>query len=82
MKDEMLKEVVAEAKRFLARVDALHACRKPLTAAEQEERDRRSAFWTLGRNPHDARGGCKESSAVRRASMDLTRALAKLRRGA
>lgn len=78
MTDKTLAEAVAEAKRFLARAEALQACRKPQTAAERAERERDIFAGTRAPHPHY---GCIESAAVRRASMDLTRALARLRKG-
>lgn len=73
MTDKTLEEAIAEAKRFLTRAEALKECRKPITAAEAANRmtPRYRHFET----------GCLEQSAARRASMDLTRALARLRRG-
>ncbi len=76
MTDATLREAIAEARRFLARAEALQACRKPLTASERAERERN--IFSGVRYPH-TESGCIESSAVRRASMDLTRALARLR---
>ena len=73
MTDKTLTEAVAEAKRFLARAEALQACRKPITAAEAANR-------TTARYRH-YETGCLEQSAARRASMDLTRVLARLRKG-
>lgn len=73
MTDKTLAEAVAEAKRFLARAEALQACRKPTTGAEANR-------TTTPRYRH-YETGCLEQSAARRASMDLTRALARLRKG-
>lgn len=66
-----MEDARLEAERFLQRLRELVACRKPLTSVE------------LGRpgyvrNPHA--GGCPETAAVRRASLDLTRSLARMRR--
>lgn len=58
MKDTDVKEVVSEAKRFLARA--------------QE--------WLKLDNQYKDITGTKEGGALRRASMDLTRALSKMRR--
>lgn len=58
MRDTQLETAVAEAKRFIERVEALKR-------AEANESDYNHP---------------RESGAVRRASMDLTRALADLRR--
>jgi len=55
----------AEARRFLNRLDALD---------EKLRADEDNASMTL-------MIGCPESAAVKRASMDLTRALARLRKG-
>jgi hypothetical protein len=59
-----MRRARAEAQRFLA------------TVAEMELRLSKDA----GCNPASEWFGCPESSALRRASMDLTRALAALRR--
>lgn len=61
-----------EALRFLSRLDELTECRLPLTDTEKQQQ------WGRKRFPHG--DGCPETAAIRRASMDLTRALAKLRR--
>ena len=61
MRAENIEAAVAEAKRFIARAEALKARRK------KDE-------WL-----HDFQG-CKESGAVRRASLDLTAALADMRK--
>lgn len=72
MNDLTIAEARREAERFLMRLDELKACRKPQTEAEKAQR------WGRPRFPHS--GSCPETAATRRASMDLTRALAKLRR--
>jgi len=61
-----IKKAVAEARRFLSAVDALDKA-----APERFAKDRHHI-------PLD--GLPKESGAVRRASMDLTRALAEMRK--
>lgn len=73
MTDQQIAEARRETERFLMRLDELKACRKPQTAEEKAQR------WGRPRFPHT--GSCPETAAIRRASMDLTRALAKLRRG-
>jgi len=77
LNDKALSEAVAEAKRFLMRADELKACTNPQTPAERAAHEANVFGGT--RQPHGWIG-CIESAAVRRASMDLTRALAKLRR--
>lgn len=62
MRHEHIDAAVAEAKRFIAKADALKARRKKADLYDFQP--------------------CKESGAVRRASIDLTRALADLRRPA
>lgn len=76
MTTDALTTAIAEARRFIERAQALQACRKPLTASERAERER--DIFSSTRYPH-TEFGCMESSAVRRASMDLTRALARMR---
>jgi len=61
-----------EAHRFLRRVQELEDCQKPLTLGEQLRDYGKKRHW------HDGRG-CLETAAVKRASLDLTRALSKLR---
>lgn len=72
MNDDILAEAKREAERFLLRLAELKACRKPQTEAERNQR------WGRPRFPHS--GSCPETASIRRASMDLTRTLAKLRR--
>lgn len=62
--ENTVRTAKAEAKRFLERVKAL----------EERSRKDATAINYLGFC------GCSETGAVRRASMDLTRALADLRR--
>lgn len=76
MTDETLGIAIAEARRFLDRAQALQKCRRPLTAAEKAARER--DIFSQKRSQH-SEYGCIESAAVRRASMDLTRALARVR---
>lgn len=72
MNDKALAEVKRELKRFQERLGDLDACTKPVADTERKQ------SWQPVRSPHY--GGCPESSALRRSSMDLTRALAKWRR--
>jgi len=60
MRTENIEAALAEAKRFIVRVEALKARRKK-------------------GDPYGLRG-CKESGAVRRASLDLTVTLAEMRK--
>lgn len=65
MNEAKVRAAKAEALRFIERCDALiDAC------AKDNARDPRWATW----------GHPKEQGAVRRASMDLTRSLAEMRR--
>lgn len=65
MKISKLKTAVEEAERFLARA-------KPLLAKHNKRPSEQA-------HPSDYLYGSKETGAVRRASMDATRALADLR---
>lgn len=56
-------------KLFLTMAEARRFLRKAEEAMKVFKEDRLSAEW-----------GCKETGAVRRASMDLTRSLAELRK--
>jgi hypothetical protein len=67
MKIQHLNEAIEEAERFLARAKAA----KQAHANYSDEPDAELGAW-LTHNP-------RENGAVRRASMDLTRALAQLR---
>lgn len=67
MNDETIRRAVAESKRFLEAVDALSARR-----TKEAKKDKTTMLYVWQ--------GCRESGAVRRASMDLSRALADLRR--
>ena len=58
-------EARAEAQRFLKKLDDLEHLIK--------HDERQAKYWDII--------GCPESAAVKRSSMDLTRALAKLRKG-
>ena len=73
MTDAALREAIAETRRFLARAEALQACRKPITGAEANRSN------TPRYRHYESGSVCIEQSAARRASMDLTRALARLR---
>ena len=72
---ETLKAAKTEAARFLARVKALEdAYQERKALAEAADKDGEpQRYFGLSYPP-------KETGAVRRASMDLTRALAALRR--
>jgi hypothetical protein len=72
---EKLKEAETECERFLMRVKALRAAyEKQKAAAVKLEREDHSQHHYYGLSFHPM-----ETGAVRRASLDLTRALAKLR---
>jgi hypothetical protein len=68
MKEVNVKVAVEEATRFLKR------------AAEWEATAERHSFGPLSRDSYVTHGG-KEGGALRRASLDLTRALSKMRNG-
>jgi hypothetical protein len=68
MKEVNVKVAVEEATRFLKR------------AAEWEATAVRHSFGPLSRDSYVVHGG-RESGALRRASLDLTRALSKMRNG-
>lgn len=75
MTTKQLRETIAEAERFLRKAKAL---REDMIARENDCRAResageREAWWNLAPSPRD-------TGAARRASMDLTRSLADLRR--
>lgn len=61
---ESLQEAIAEAERFIAKAKAAEVRGVSRSIAGDEP-----AMWA-----------CKENGAVRRASLDLTRALAELRK--
>ena len=63
MTAQSIKEVVAEAERLLSRIHELEN-------TDEFQASHRARTYVLG---------CKESGAVRRSSLDLTRALAKMR---
>ena len=67
MKNSKINHAKAEAKRFVTAVEKLHKHARPEHAKNWKDFD-------LGNYS-------KESATVRRASMDLTRALADMRRG-
>lgn len=81
MNKNSLIAAVTEAHRFLARAEELQQAYDKYEGWERanpEERRDRYVF-----NPHsNPFTGSKESGAVRRASMDLTRSLAELRKHA
>lgn len=76
MNDGPLDHAKKEAERFLQVVHALNLRRKAEKAKEEEAK---RTGQDHGDYLYDFQG-CKESAAVRRASLDLTRALADLRR--
>ena len=65
MNKQKIDTAVVEARRFLQRVEELKA---------EEAQDNNAGFQRYAGSPSKARG------ALRRASMDLTRALANMRR--
>jgi len=67
MKYDAVQEAIAEAKRFIKRAEAYQK-----TRTFTKWSSRQGGFWS--------NGAPIESGACRRASMDLTRALAKMRR--
>ena len=67
MKETTVRQALAEARRFERVAEAL----LKRAEAEKDERGRDGYTWQ----------GCPETAACRRASMDLTRALAKMRGG-
>ena len=73
---ERLKEAETECERFLTRVKALRAAYEKQKAAavklDRENPSQHHHYYGLDYHP-------METGAVRRASLDLTRALAKLR---
>lgn len=71
MKIDDITAAIAEAHRFIYRAEELMAAQASEEQRVNAERDHDSYAWT---SPLP-----KESGAVRRASMDLTRALAKMR---
>lgn len=73
---EGLGRARAEALRFLATVKALESRRQVEEAVRAKDKAAGREF-SMGLYAFQ---GCRESGAVRRASLDLTRALADLRR--
>ena len=71
MRLDRITEAELEAKRFLSRVEDLKK------RIDRESGDRYGIVNSHDRNIVD---GCKETGAVRRASMDLTRSLSSLRK--
>lgn len=69
-----LKIVKSETERFLAKIKALEALEKATLKAQRGSSNKDEYDFLL-------QFGCPETSAVKRSSLDLTRALAKLRRG-
>lgn len=75
MKLKNLTAAIAEAQRFIERAEAL---REALREANQRAWAQTKPEWRG--NPDSVTGRCpRESGAVQRASMDLTRALSTLR---
>ena len=66
MKETTLDEAIAEAKRFIAVAESLQTAQSESAGARQK----RTGRWST----------TVESGAVKRASMDLTRKLAEVRR--
>jgi hypothetical protein len=69
VKTEKVKEAINEAKRFIKKAELLIESRK----------EQRSYEYGGVKHFYDAPSG-KESGATRRASLDLTRALAEMRK--
>ena len=69
MKVEEIKLTIAEAKRFIKRAEVLIECRK-----EKE------SYTYDGKTFYYDKSCGKESGALRRASLDLTRQLAQMRK--
>lgn len=81
MKRNTLNTAITEAERFLERAKALAELddhQATLRAARDAERAAGKTVWDWG--PHTLEHGGRETGDVKRASMDLTRALADLRR--
>lgn len=76
MRAETIEEAESVAREFLRRAELLRACNKPFCADEQRD-GKPTGHTTYGDRWS---GGCAETSALRRQSMELTRALAKLRK--
>ena len=76
MNIEVVDEAIVEAKRFLKRCDALkkHHTKQGVDSKAHEVKTGYKSYW---RAEHI--DGGKHTGAVKRASMDLSRALAKLR---
>jgi hypothetical protein len=73
---EKLEEAETECERFLSRVKALRAAyekQKAVAVKLNREDPSQRCYYGLSYHP-------LETGAIRRASLDLTRALAKLRR--
>lgn len=66
-----IEDAQQEAERFLRRIKELIGCRKPLSDYETR---------TGGYRRRQHSGDCPETAALRRASMDLSRSLSKMRR--
>ncbi len=76
----------AEASRFiragnaaLSKIDAENECRDKWNA-DRQARGISEPYPPRGPQPHDYSYGSKETGALRRASLDLTRTLAELRK--
>jgi hypothetical protein len=77
MHRQKLETTIAEAQRFLASVTTLKQRDKEREQARKEFNEANGLAFLANMSYFE---GCKESGAVRRASMDLTRALAALRK--
>lgn len=76
MRADYLDDAIAEAKRFLLKAEGLKkTVAKRVSAEKQWARDNGRPYL-----PSNSANVGPESSSVRRASMDLTRALSDLRR--
>ncbi len=76
MNKEQIDEAVIECNRFLNRVDDL---RVRVDQAEKLRKVEVPGFSKEHQFKFNPFTGCKESAAIKRASMDLSRALVKLR---
>lgn len=76
MKRSVVNEAETEARRLLKKIEVLKNCAGWHRYSHGENRA------TSTPNPDDSFNSGEHTAAVRRASMDLTKALARLRRGA